>query len=105
MQNVYKDKIARNVHEYKFFPFGEGGLVLATEKHLVLTTRKCNEIVGYIYAAPKMMSTAFSSEIIKKSFVDCGILDVITNTCPDPYAIINLFSISWSKIQEGKQWF
>ena len=32
-------------------------------------------------------------------------LDVNTNICPDLYAIINSFSINWSKIQGGKQRF
>ena len=74
-----------------------GGLVLATGKR--------NAIIGCVCAAPKMMNKAFSSEIIKTLFVDCGMLDVTTNTCTDLYAIINLFSINWSKIQRGKQRF
>ena len=51
------------------------------------------------------MNKEFSSEIIKKLCVDCGLLDVTTNTCPDLFAIINPFSINWSKIQGGKQRF
>ena len=56
---------------------------------LVLDTGKRNKIIDCICAAPKMMHKAFSSAIIKKSFEDCGMLDVTTNTCPDLYAIIN----------------
>ena len=76
---------------------GEGRLVLATEKR--------NAIIDYACAAPKMMNKSFSSEIIMKLCVDCGMLDVTTNKYPDLYAIINLFRINWSRIQGGKQQF
>ena len=71
----------------------------------MLATGKRNVIIDCVCAAPKMMNKIFSSEIIKKLCVYCGMLDMTTNTCPDLYAIINSFRINWSKIHGGKQWF
>ena len=70
-----------------------------------MVTGKRNVTIDCVCAAHKMMNKVFSSEIVKKLCIECAILDVTTNTCPDMYAIINLFIINWSKIQRGKQQF
>ena len=78
---------------------------LQGERRLVLATGKHNAIIDCVYGEPKLMNKSFSSEIIKKLCVEYGMLDMTTNTYLDLYAIINLFSINWSKIQGGKQRF
>ena len=40
-----------------------------------------------------------------KSYVNSGMLDSATMTCPCLYGIMKAFDINWKKVPGGKKWF
>ena len=77
---------------------------LRREKVLVLSTLKENALKDCISTAPVMFSSAFNKDTITKSFVDSGMLDEKTKSCPDLNGLIRSFKIDWTKVEGGQSW-
>ena len=70
-------------------------LKLVSQKELIIT--------DCILSTPEILSKSYSKERIEKSYVDTGMLDGATKSCPDLYAMVNAFDIKWRKVNGGKK--
>ena len=75
------------------------------DKDVILSTGKLNASNDCIICTPNMMSQAFTTRTIQKSFVSSGILDHRMKLCPDLHGIIQSFKVDWSKTKGGTNWF
>ena len=62
-----------------------------------------NALKDCISTAPFMFASSFNKEAMKKSFVDSGMLDERTNSCPDLNGLIRSFKIDWTKVEGGAE--
>ena len=46
-----------------------------------------------------MFASSFNKEAMTKSFVDPGMLDERTNSCPDLNVLIRSFETDWTKVE------
>ena len=74
------------------------------EKVLVLAPLKENALKDCVSTAPIMFSSAFNKDSLTKSFVDSGMLDDKTKSCPDLNGLIRSFKIDWTTVDGGQNW-
>ena len=77
---------------------------LRREKVLILSPLKENALKDCISTAPVIFASAFNKDTMKKSFVDSGMLDEWTKSCPDLNGLIRSFKIDWTKVEGGQNW-
>ena len=58
-----------------------------------------------VASSPEIQAKSFSVGKVMDSFVDTGMLDMNTKTCPDMITIMNSFKIPWGNVTGGKKWF
>ena len=78
---------------------------LSRDKLVILSTVKNNAVTDCIASLPEIQAKSFSVGKVMDSFVDTGMLDMNTKTCPDMIAIMNSFKIPWGNVKGGKKWF